>query len=74
VGVVHASVEQNEEFDSPYYPQVWPSLVPSELKALENGLDADITLMGAITFMTKVADGVMTNRQMCRSYWANMLA
>jgi hypothetical protein len=55
VGVVHASVQQNEEFDSPYYPQVWPTLVPSELKALENGLDADITLMGAITFMAKRA-------------------
>lgn len=52
-GAVHPSVEPMAEFNSPYYPQVWPKLLDSELKALEHGLDSDITLMSALTFVSK---------------------
>ncbi|KAL3894100.1 MAG: hypothetical protein SGARI_007846 [Bacillariaceae sp.] len=53
MGAVHASVAQNEEFDSPYYPQVWPEVLPLEMEALKKGLDSDITLKGALSFMAK---------------------
>jgi hypothetical protein len=52
-GAVHSSVEQLSQFDSPYYPQVWPNLVESEMKALEHGLDSDITIMSAFSFLLK---------------------
>ncbi|KAG7360212.1 phytanoyl-CoA dioxygenase family protein [Nitzschia inconspicua] len=52
-GAVHASVEQLAPFNSPYYPQVWPKLLDSEMEALEHGLDSDITLMSAISFQSK---------------------
>ncbi|KAG7350568.1 phytanoyl-CoA dioxygenase family protein [Nitzschia inconspicua] len=52
-GLVHSSVEQLAPFDSPYYPQVWPKLLDSEMEALERGLDSDITLISAISFQSK---------------------
>jgi hypothetical protein len=52
-GAVHSSVEQLTEFDSPYYPQVWPNLVESEMRALEHGLDSDITLVSVFSFALK---------------------
>jgi hypothetical protein len=52
-GAVHSSVEQLSEFDSPYYPQVWPNLLESEMTALEHGLDSDITLVSALSFLIK---------------------
>jgi hypothetical protein len=48
-GAVHPSVEPMAEFNSQYYPQVWPKLLDLEMKALEHGLDSDITLMSALT-------------------------
>jgi Phytanoyl-CoA dioxygenase (PhyH) len=53
-GAVHSSVKQGEVFDSPYYPQVWPSLLSHEMKAIENGLDQDIKLSTAISFLAKI--------------------
>ena len=51
-GVLHSSIKQGETFDgSPYYPQVKPNLVESETKALEHGLDADVTPMTVLKFM-----------------------
>jgi Phytanoyl-CoA dioxygenase (PhyH) len=52
-GAVHKSVKQGEVFDSPYYPQVWPHLLESEMKALEHGLDQDVTLVGVLQFMAE---------------------
>lgn len=52
-GAVHASMEQGQLLDSPYYPQVWPSLVPSEMEALKHGLDQDIKLSTVVSFMVK---------------------
>ncbi len=52
-GAVHKSVEQGDIFESPYYPQVWPHLIESEMKALENGLDQDVTLLGILQFRAK---------------------
>lgn len=52
-GAVHRSVGQGEVFESPYYPQVWPELIESEMKALERGLDQDITLLGVVQFRSK---------------------
>ena len=43
-GIVHHSVTQNEEFHSPYYPQVWPHLIKEEMLALQNGLDNDVSI------------------------------
>mmetsp|Transcript_10569 Transcript_10569/g.23441 ORF Transcript_10569/g.23441 Transcript_10569/m.23441 type:complete len:375 (+) Transcript_10569:235-1359(+) len=53
-GAVHSSVGQGQLFDSPYYPQVWPTLLPKEMKALEHGLDQDITVSSALAYMAKV--------------------
>lgn len=52
-GAVHSSVDQLAEFDSPYYPQVWPNLLESELRALEHGLDSDVTLISALSYISK---------------------
>ncbi|KAL3941139.1 MAG: hypothetical protein SGBAC_004452 [Bacillariaceae sp.] len=35
----HPSQATGETFDSPFYPQVWPSAVKSEIKSIQNGLD-----------------------------------
>jgi hypothetical protein len=44
-GAVHPSIEQGGSFEgSAYYPQVYPTLLDEELKALEHGLDGDITI------------------------------
>jgi hypothetical protein len=53
-GAVHATVEQGQTFDSPYYPQVWPTLLTHEMEALEHGLDQDVTLSSALQFKVKV--------------------
>jgi Phytanoyl-CoA dioxygenase (PhyH) len=60
-GAVHSSVEQLGEFDSAYYPQVWPNLLESEMKALEHGLDSDITLVSAVSFLLKRVARRFTN-------------
>jgi hypothetical protein len=47
-GAIHTSVEQEGSFvGSPYYPQVWPYLLPAEVEALRQGqLDmTDVTLL-----------------------------
>ena len=43
-GFVHYSVPEGSEFQSPYYPQVWPSLLAEEVKALEHGLENDASI------------------------------
>lgn len=53
MGAVHASVTQMAPFDSPYYPQVWPQLLDSEVKALEHGLDGDVTIQAALSLLSK---------------------
>jgi hypothetical protein len=52
-GAVHSSIGQGDLFESPYYPQVWPNLLESEMKALEHGLDSDVSLVAALQFMSK---------------------
>lgn len=44
LGGLHPSIEEGKPFDSPFYPQVWPSLVDSEMQALEYGLEPDLKL------------------------------
>mmetsp|Transcript_30216 Transcript_30216/g.73484 ORF Transcript_30216/g.73484 Transcript_30216/m.73484 type:complete len:424 (+) Transcript_30216:169-1440(+) len=53
-GAVHSSVRQGEVFESPYYPQVWPKVLADEMKALENGLDQDLTLSSAIRTLARI--------------------
>jgi len=38
-GYHHPSQVTGETFDSPHYPQVWPSVVKSEIKSIQNGLE-----------------------------------
>ncbi|CAJ1946730.1 unnamed protein product [Cylindrotheca closterium] len=35
----HPSQVTGETFDSPYYPQVWPSVLKSEMKSIQKGLE-----------------------------------
>ena len=54
-GVLHSSIKQGGTFDgSPYYPQVKPNLIESESKALEHGLDPDITPMAVLKLMASL--------------------
>ena len=48
---VHTSVRPGSYFDSPYYPQVWPRLKESEVKAFTHGLEADVTLSRVFSSM-----------------------
>ena len=48
---VHTSVRPGSYFDSPYYPQVWPRLKESEVKALQRGLEADVPLTRVFSTM-----------------------
>ena len=58
-GVIHPSVQQGSTFEgSPYYPQVYPTLLEDEMKALEHGLDGDITIASII----KVTGMVLTRK------------
>jgi Phytanoyl-CoA dioxygenase (PhyH) len=50
-GSVHQSVQQDAYLDSPYYPQVWPTLLDYETEALRQGLDGDLTLRNVIGFL-----------------------
>ena len=52
-GAVHSSVKQGDVIDSPYYPQVWPTLNPTELRALKYGLDGDVTLKTFLLYRSK---------------------
>ena len=52
-GAVHKSVKVGEVFDSPYYPQVWPHLLESEMKALEHGLDQDLTILQVFQYISR---------------------
>eukprot|EP00457_Paulinella_chromatophora_P006112 gb/GEZN01006130.1/.p1 GENE.gb/GEZN01006130.1/~~gb/GEZN01006130.1/.p1 ORF type:complete len:419 (-),score=42.93 gb/GEZN01006130.1/:199-1455(-) len=48
IGLLHASVQQGGSFiGSPYYPQVWPDLIPEERAALENGFVAQADMAAA---------------------------
>ena len=51
LGAVHGSVEQGAIFDSPYYPQVWPTLLEPELKALQHGLEGDLSFASTIRIL-----------------------
>lgn len=52
-GVVHSSVEQGKALESPYYPQVWPTVIDSEIQSIERGLEEDVSLSGVVTFIKK---------------------
>ena len=43
-GMLHASVERGEPFNSPYHPQVWPAAIPLEVETIHKGLEAEFTL------------------------------
>jgi len=51
-GILHPSVENGQKFDSPYYPQVWPAALESEVDAIRQGLEADVQVF---RFIEKVA-------------------
>jgi hypothetical protein len=54
-GAIHSSVEQGGTFvGSPYYPKVWPVRIESEMKALEHGLDSDITPLNLVQVLSRV--------------------
>eukprot|EP00808_Paulinella_micropora_P021126 g72511.t1 len=64
-GVVHPSVKQGDTFEgSPYYPQVWPAMVPAEVEAIEAGLADDVTTRGMINAMWKMALRKLLGRSM----------
>ena len=43
-GALHESVPQGGQFNgSPYYPQVWPKLIDTEVNALQQGLASDMS-------------------------------
>ena len=42
-GVLHPSVKQGDRFDSPFYPQVWPSHRKKEIDTIQAGLEDDYT-------------------------------
>ena len=43
-GMLHPSVQQGEPFRSPYYPQVWPEALNSEVDAILKGLESDFAV------------------------------
>jgi hypothetical protein len=54
-GAIHSSVEDGGSFvGSPYYPQVWPVRIESEMKALEHGLDSDITPLTLVRVVSRI--------------------
>ena len=65
-GLVHSSVPQGSLFtESPYYPQVYPHLVASEMQELQarnGGLDSDITLVNIFQTMGVRFLGVLIKR------------
>lgn len=57
-GMLHPSVEQGKRFDTPYHPQVWPSILPEEKVSIEKGLESDFPLVPIIMRMMKGKLGV----------------
>jgi Phytanoyl-CoA dioxygenase (PhyH) len=56
LGLLHWSVPPNGTFvGSPYYPQVWPTLLETETKALARGLDGDISVFLLMRLIAKTA-------------------
>ena len=37
-GILHEAQQKGEVFNTPYYPQVWPKAVKTEIKAIQKGL------------------------------------
>jgi Phytanoyl-CoA dioxygenase (PhyH) len=56
LGLLHWSVPPNGTFvGSPYYPQVWPTLLAAETKALARGLEGDISVFLLMRLIAKTA-------------------
>jgi hypothetical protein len=48
-------VRQGESFEgSPYYPQVWPNLIPKETEALAKGLASDMTPLNILNVLSGI--------------------